>query len=109
MRSSSSTSPTTAKPKSADRILVSVAEIAENVPRVRLYGTTYCGSCRRAEALLVKEGIPFEKIDVTGDDETRMALVEAAGGRRTVPVIFVDGRVIGGYEDLMRLVAAHGI
>jgi glutaredoxin 3 len=59
--------------------------------------------------LLVKEGIPFEKIDVTGDHDARMALIESAGGRRTVPVIFVDGRPIGGYEDLIRLVAAHAI
>ena len=59
--------------------------------------------------MLVKEGIAFEKIDVTGDDDARLALIEAAGGRRTVPVIFVDGRAIGGYEDLIRLVAAHAI
>ncbi|HEY5091125.1 MAG TPA: glutaredoxin domain-containing protein [Polyangia bacterium] len=84
-------------------------DVAEGGARVRLYSTTNCGSCRRAEALLVKEGIAFEKIDVTGDDDARLALIEAAGGRRTVPVIFVDGRAIGGYEDLIRLVAAHAI
>jgi glutaredoxin 3 len=86
-----------------------VSTAADSGARVRVFGTTWCGSCRRAEALLEREGIPFEKIDVTGDDQARAALVEAAGGRRTVPVIFVDGRPIGGYEDLVRLVAAHGI
>lgn len=82
---------------------------AEGGARVQLYGTTRCGSCRRAEALLVKEGIPFQKIDVTGDDDARVALIEAAGGRRTVPVIFVDGRAIGGYEDLVRLINARAL
>jgi glutaredoxin 3 len=86
-----------------------VSTPADSGARVRVFGTTRCGSCRRAEALLEREGIPFEKIDVTDDDHARAALVEAAGGRRTVPVIFVDGRVIGGYEDLVRLVAAHGL
>ncbi len=57
----------------------------------------------------MKEGIPFDKIDVTGDHDARMALIEAAGGRRTVPVIFVDGRAIGGYEDLIRLIATRAI
>jgi glutaredoxin 3 len=77
--------------------------------RVRVFSTTYCGWCRRAEELLTRRGIPFEKIDVTGDDEARAALVEDAGGRRTVPVIFVDGRPIGGYEELARLIAANGL
>jgi glutaredoxin 3 len=86
-----------------------MSEVAEGGARVRVFGTDYCGWCRRAEALLAKEGIPFEKVDVTGDDEARAALVEASGGRRTVPVVFVDGRVIGGYEELARLIAAHGI
>ena len=86
-----------------------MSELGESGARVRIYGTTNCGSCRRAEALLVREGVPFEKIDVTGDGEARAALAEAAGGRRTVPVIFVDGRAIGGYEDLMRLVAARAL
>jgi len=84
-------------------------KVADGRARVRVFSTTYCGWCRRAEELLTRQGIPFEKIDVTGDDEARAALVENAGGRRTVPVIFVDGRAIGGYEELARLIAAHGL
>lgn len=77
--------------------------------RVRVFGTTYCGSCRRAEALLEKQGIPFEKIDVTGDAEARAELIKAANGRQTVPVIFIDNQPIGGYEDLVRYIANQGI
>ncbi|HZL18963.1 MAG TPA: glutaredoxin domain-containing protein [Polyangia bacterium] len=77
-------------------------------PRVRVFGTTYCGFCRLAEALLEKQGIPFEKIDVTGDAEARAELVKSANGRQTVPVIFVDGRPIGGYEELVRFIATQG-
>ncbi len=75
---------------------------------VQVFGTLGCGWCRRAEALLERNGIPFEKIDVTANAEARAVLMEQAGGRRTVPVIFVDGRAIGGYEELARLVAAGG-
>jgi len=86
-----------------------VDKATDGEPRVRVFSTTYCGWCRRAEELLTRRGIPFEKIDVTGDDEARATLVEDTGGRRTVPVIFVDGRPIGGYEELARLIAANGL
>jgi glutaredoxin 3 len=86
-----------------------VDKATEGGARVRVFSTTYCGWCRRAEELLTRRGIPFEKIDVTGDDAARAALVEDTGGRRTVPVIFVDGRPIGGYEELARLIAADGL
>jgi glutaredoxin 3 len=90
-------------------VIASVSRQPAGDARVKVFGTASCGWCRRAEALLTREGIPFEKVDVTGDDEARAALVEDAGGRRTVPVIFVDGRAIGGYEELARLVAARGL
>jgi glutaredoxin 3 len=74
--------------------------------RVVVYGTTYCGYCFRAEELLRREGIAFESIDVTGDLRARAELVRRANGRRTVPVIFIDGEPIGGYQELAALVRA---
>lgn len=73
--------------------------------RVRVYSTTYCGYCRRAEELLDRLGIAYESIDVTSDWDMRDWLVENARGRRTVPVIFIDGLPIGGYQELAKLVA----
>jgi glutaredoxin 3 len=69
---------------------------------VRIYTTTYCTFCRLAKELLRERGIPFEDLDVTDDDEARRWLVEATG-RRTVPQIFIDGKPIGGYEELRAL------
>ena len=77
--------------------------------RVRVYGTNYCGYCRSAESLLEARGIPFECVDVTHDPEARSWLVEHGDGRRTVPVIFIDGRPIGGYQELARLAARGGL
>lgn len=74
--------------------------------RVVVYSTSYCGYCRRAEALLHREGIVFDTVDVTDDPQTRAELVERADGRRTVPVIFIDGAPIGGYQELAALVSA---
>jgi glutaredoxin 3 len=77
--------------------------------RVVVYSTNYCGYCRRAEALLEREGIAFETIDVTDDVAARAELVERANGRRTVPVIFIDGNPIGGYQELAALFHAGGL
>lgn len=78
-------------------------------PRVRVFSTTYCGWCRRAEQLLDHHGIAFEAIDVTDDPQARAFLVEQSGGRRTVPVIFLDSSPIGGYQELARLMATGGL
>lgn len=70
---------------------------------VVIYTTDYCPYCRRAEQFLTDQGVPFEGIDVTGNDELRTKLVELSGGRRTVPQIFIGGEPIGGYTDLIAL------
>src|SRR5215213_8945922 len=70
---------------------------------VRLYKTMFCGYCRAAEALLEKHGISFESIDVSYDPAARAALIERANGWRTVPVIFADEEIIGGYRELAAL------
>lgn len=70
---------------------------------VVIYTTATCPYCRRAEHFLSTKGIPFTQIDVTDDDEARAALVEKAEGRKTVPQIFIGGKAIGGYTDMVAL------
>ena len=75
---------------------------------VTVFSTKTCGWCRRAEELLSRHAIPFETIDVTSDREARAELIERANWR-TVPVIFVEGRPIGGYRELAHLLNAGGL
>lgn len=70
---------------------------------VTIYTTTFCPFCVRAKRLLAQKGVAYREIDVTGDDGLRERMVEESGGRRTVPQIFIDGRPIGGYEELAAL------
>jgi glutaredoxin 3 len=70
--------------------------------RVEVYTTPYCGYCRQAKRLLAERGIPFEEIDLGEDDDLRAQIIERSG-QRTVPQIFIDGRPIGGYEELAAL------
>ncbi len=71
--------------------------------KIEIYTSEYCPFCTRAKSLLRGKGVEFEEIDVSDDPELREKMVELAGGRRTVPEIFVNGRVIGGYDELRTL------
>jgi glutaredoxin 3 len=84
--------------------------------RVEVYRTRYCGYCTMAVRLLDQQRVPFTEIDVSGDQDRRRWLTQVTG-RRTVPQIFIDGRSIGGYDELaslarrgelQRLLAANG-
>lgn len=75
---------------------------------VTVFSTRTCGWCRRAAELLSRNGIPFETVDVTGDHKARAALVARANWR-TVPVIFVEGKPIGGYQELARMLNAGAL
>jgi glutaredoxin 3 len=71
--------------------------------RVEVYTTQFCPFCVRAKSLLKQKGVAFEEIDVGDDPALRNAMIERAGGRRTVPEIFINSRIIGGYDDLKAL------
>jgi glutaredoxin 3 len=69
---------------------------------VKVYTTNSCAYCVRAKALLAKRDVPFEEIDVTSDPDKRAWLVKESG-MRTVPQVFVDGKSIGGSDELHAL------
>jgi glutaredoxin 3 len=70
--------------------------------RVLLYTTRYCGYCSRARRLLEARAIPFDEIDLTDDPTTRRRIIDETG-HRTVPVILIDGQLIGGSDELAEL------
>ena len=73
---------------------------------IEIYTSPYCGYCYRAKGLLDKKGAAFTEIDVMADGARRAEMLERSNGRRTVPQIFIDGRHIGGCDDLYALDAA---
>ncbi len=73
------------------------------MPTVTIYVTPICPYCIRAKQLLMKKGIPFTTIDVSENHQLRQDMTERAGGRTTVPQIFIDNYHVGGWEDLYAL------
>jgi glutaredoxin 3 len=78
------------------------------IAEVKVYTTSSCAYCVRAKALLAKRSVPFEEIDVTSDPDKRAWLVKESG-MRTVPQIFVDGKPIGGSDELHALDRSGGL
>jgi glutaredoxin len=59
----------------------------------------YCPYCDKAKALLKMRGVEFEERKI-GDGYTREELLEVVPNARTVPQIFIDNQLIGGYTEL---------
>ena len=59
----------------------------------------HCPYCDQAKALLTQKGIPFEEKKI-GDGYTKEDLLEAVPTARTVPQIFLDEQLIGGFQEL---------
>lgn len=71
--------------------------------KVEIYTTMWCGYCARARGLLQKKGVAFDEIDVEADSAKRDEMIQRAGGRTSVPQIFIDGVHVGGSDDLAAL------
>ena len=73
------------------------------MPVVEIYTKTFCSFCWRAKALLESKGVAFKEISVDFGGADKQRMVERAGGRTTVPQIFIGDTHVGGCDDLMSL------
>ena len=71
--------------------------------RIEIYTKAFCPYCTRAKQLLAAKGAEFEEYDITMGGPQRSEMIQRANGRTTVPQIFIDGRHIGGSDDLYSL------
>jgi glutaredoxin 3 len=74
--------------------------------KIELYSGFLCGYCFAAKRLLNRKGADFEEIKVGFRPDRRAEMMERAGGRHSVPQIFIDGNHIGGCDELHALDAA---
>ncbi len=71
--------------------------------QVEIYTTMLCPYCWRAKKLLEERGARVKEVDVMADGKLRAEMRERAGGRTSVPQIFINGRHVGGCDDLYAL------
>jgi glutaredoxin 3 len=69
--------------------------------KVVIWSKYHCSNCDQAKALLIQRGIEFEERKI-GDGYTKEELLEAVPTARTVPQIFIDGTLVGGFTELKK-------
>ena len=69
---------------------------------VTIYTTNYCPYCRAAKRLLESKGVNYEEFDLTENEEIKTKVMEELGWQ-TVPIILINEKLIGGYEQLREL------
>jgi len=73
------------------------------VARVTVYSTASCSFCERTKFMLEKWEIPFDEVRIDVDSGARREFSQITNGARTVPQIVIDGKPIGGFDELTEL------
>lgn len=76
---------------------------------VTIYTTKLCPYCDMAKQLLGRKNVTYKEIDVTGRSDLREAMRMKAGGRNSVPQIWIGDRHVGGCDDLYALDGQGGL
>jgi glutaredoxin 3 len=71
--------------------------------RVEIYTKFLCPYCARAKRLLDSKGVAYDEYEISMDSGKRAEMMRRSKGRHTVPQVFIDGRHIGGSDDLAQL------
>lgn len=71
--------------------------------KVEIYTKMFCPYCSRAMSLLASKGVDVEEYDISLGGPKRVEMLQRANGGSTVPQIFIDGRHVGGSDDLAAL------
>ena len=71
--------------------------------KIEIYTASMCPFCTRAVRLLNSKNQSFEQIDVTANRDLRQKMSSRAGGRTSVPQIFINGDYIGDCDEIHKL------
>lgn len=73
------------------------------MPEIEIYTQDWCPYCARAKRILEGKNVAFREIDAPNGSAERRKSVQRSGGRTSVPQIFIDGKHVGGCDDLEAL------
>jgi glutaredoxin 3 len=77
--------------------------------KIEIYTKAFCPYCHRAKALLDSKQVEYEEIDISMGGPRRAEMIQRAAGGTTVPQIFIDGKHVGGSDDLAALDRRGGL
>ena len=71
--------------------------------KIEIYSGPFCGYCMRAKALLKNKGLNYTEYDIYADTDKREEMMQRTGGARSIPQIYINGRHVGGSDELHAL------
>jgi len=74
--------------------------------KVDLYSQRFSADCMHAKGFLDRKGITYNEFVIDNDPELREVMLQRAGAKSKAPQIFINGRAIGGWQQLEALEAA---
>ncbi len=74
--------------------------------KIEIYTKNTCPYCTMAKRLLESKGQEWEEINLNQQPERTDEMIERTGGKMSVPEIFIDDKLVGGYDDLAALESA---
>ena len=77
-----------------------------NQPEIEIYTLTWCPYCNKAKSFLKSKGFSFKEYNIDEDQAIKREMVERTDGAKTVPQIFIDEQLVGGYDSMMEAKAS---
>ena len=71
--------------------------------KVDVYTSRFSPECMKVKALLDHKEVTYNEFFVDRDEQSRTVMLKRSGGRSNVPQIFINGRPVGGFEELLSL------
>ena len=77
--------------------------------KIEIYSGVGCPYCDRAKELLTRKGASYVEYDIRRDSSKREEMDARTKGAKTIPQIFIDDKLIGGFDNLSALDRAGGL
>ena len=71
--------------------------------KITVYTADNCPYCHKAKLLLADRGVPYTEMKIGWDDEAQWDALYGRSKMKTVPQIFADDKLVGGYSELAEL------
>lgn len=81
--------------------------------QITMYGKTDCNYCTRAHTLLRMKELPYTYISTDTSEDLKQKVrdlwMTVGNARPTLPLILIDGKIIGGYTELEQLILNNNL
>ncbi len=75
--------------------------------KIEIYTRSNCPYCLNAKSLFDQKGVSYQEIRIDQSQEQTEAMLKRSHGLRSVPQIFINDQLIGGFDQLLELERNH--